>query len=513
MEESRLFVFVKNTLSNIILKFFNIVLGLFIVPIFVRKLGPELYGVWILNFAIFSYFYAVDTSISSGVIKYISEARAEDDRTMLLESIFNALLAYFLFGILIFMISQLLISTQLLGWIVHDVKYLDTIKRMIFISGVFAIVLWPQLVFPAVLQGLLKHSVLNLVKGLTTLVQQVVLITAIFYTTKMENLLTIFYIVSFCSGLVLFLLVRKQAKEKFISKRLLNFALIKNISKFSGNIFILEILSMLAYQTDKIILAIMLPIESLTKYDIISKLFYQLRGLYGMFLIVIQPMIFHAKKANDKPFIDKMIIKGTRYLNITYVPLIIMGIVISKPFITLWMGNTYGQYGYWSSFYIAQYLITPVIGLIGTVVIGLSITRVLQVLSAAGIVLNLTISIIAVKIIGFPGVLVGTVVSSFIISFFAYKYYCEAAEISWLEIFKANWKISLSLIVVFLIPGIIIANTVVYTWSGLILFSALFASAIYLYMFLFFIDKEDKAIIIPLITKLLRRQNAKQDSK
>lgn len=485
------------------------VLGLLIVPIFIGKLGPELYGVWILNFAIFGYFYAVDTSISSGVIKYISEARALEDRTMLLESIYNALLAYLFFGIIIFLFSQLFINTEILKWIVHDKEYLATIKRMIFISGIFSVVLWPQLVFPAVLQGLLKHSTLNLVKGVTALAQQIVLIAAISFTTKMENLLALFYLTSFVSGVFLYYIVKKQTKNKFISKSLYNFGLIKNISKFSRGIFILEILSMLAYQTDKIILTIFLPIDSLTKYDIVTKLFYQLRGFYGMFLGVIQPMIFHAKKANDKVFIYKMIIKGTKYLNITYIPLIILGIVISKPFITLWMGETYGQYGYWSSFYIAQYLITPMIGLIGTVVIGLSKTKMLQIFSLISVSLNLIISIIAVQVFSFPGVLIGTVLSSSLIVPILYKFYCDAADIDWRSPIKANWKITISLIIFFGLPGFIIADLFINTWLGLVIFASTFMIVIYSFNFTFFIDKEDKLIFIPMLTNIFLGLNAK----
>ncbi|MCH7826836.1 MAG: polysaccharide biosynthesis C-terminal domain-containing protein [Bacteroidetes bacterium] len=480
-----------------------------LVPIFIGKLGPELYGVWVLNFAIFGYFYAVDASISSGVIKYISEAKAINDQTLLLESIYNSLITYLFFGILIFIFSQLLINTQMLTWIIHDKEYLNIIKKMIFVSGIFAVVLWPLLVFPAVLQGLLKHTVLNLLKGITALLQQIVLITAIFFTTKMENLLTLFFLVSFISGMVLYYLVKRQIKREFISIKLFNYNLLKKISKFSGNIFVLEIFSMLAYQTDKIILALLLPIESLTIYDIISKLFYSLRSFYGMFLKVIQPMIFRAKKANDKAFIEKMIIKGTKYLNIIYIPLIILGIVISKPFITIWMGDTYGQYGYWSSFYIAQYLFTPMIGLIGTVVIGLSKTKMLQIFSLISVSLNLIISIIAVQLYGFPGVLIGTVFSSFLIVPILYKFYCDAADIDWRVPIKANWKISLSQIIIFLLPGMIISNLFIKTWFELIFFILIFIIAVYVFHFIFFVDKEDKLIIFPLLTKIFRVPIAK----
>ena len=76
---SRQFVFFKNTTANIMLFVFTSLIGLLITPVFVKELGSDLYGIWLLNLAIMNYFLFLDIAISGGVVKHISEARGSGD--------------------------------------------------------------------------------------------------------------------------------------------------------------------------------------------------------------------------------------------------------------------------------------------------------------------------------------------------------------------------------------------------------------------------------------------------
>jgi O-antigen/teichoic acid export membrane protein len=224
-----------------------------------------------------------------------------------------------------------------------------------------------------------------------------------------------------------------------------------------------------------------------------------------MFLEVVQPMIFEANYNNDQAFIEKMVLKGTKYINMGYVPLIICGVVVSKPFITVWMGEEYGQYGYWSAFFMSQYLFSPIVGVIGSVVVGMSKIRPLQIFSACSVSLNLVISIIALKIIGLPGVLVGTVTSTYIVLIFAYPIYCRLVGISWRKPLVHNWKISFVLIFVFMFPGIWLGNLLIHSWLTFVVFSSVFMILIYAAMFLLFVEDEERNKIEALVRRFLVR--------
>ncbi len=67
-------LFVLNTISNVSFHFLALLIGFFIIPLFVKDLGQELYGIWILSRTIMGYFSLLDMGVSGGIVKYISES-------------------------------------------------------------------------------------------------------------------------------------------------------------------------------------------------------------------------------------------------------------------------------------------------------------------------------------------------------------------------------------------------------------------------------------------------------
>lgn len=55
MSQSRYTLFINSTLANAIFQAFTILLNFVVVPLFVGKMGAEIYGIWILNFTIMGY--------------------------------------------------------------------------------------------------------------------------------------------------------------------------------------------------------------------------------------------------------------------------------------------------------------------------------------------------------------------------------------------------------------------------------------------------------------------------
>ena len=247
-----------------------------------------------------------------------------------------------------------------------------------------------------------------------------------------------------------------------------------------------------ATQADTFIIAYYLPVSMVAVYAIVTKLFYILRGVYGTLLAVVQPMVFSATHQNDLVFIKKLALKGFKYILVLYVPLIILASIISTPFITLWMGEEYGKYGLWSSVFLLQYLYAPSVGVFGTISVGMSKLKYIQIYGIFSALSNVILSILLVQHYGFYGVILGTVITTFFGIFIIYPYYCKALTLNWKQPLKQNYQEFL-LILFFLINGFLIINNLeISTWIDLIIFCFVFVILIYFVMFLLFIEKEDK---------------------
>lgn len=500
--KTRINIFATNTASNVFFKSIMFFIGFITTPYVVGYMGVENYGVWVFVVGFISYFAIFTNGIPGGVVKFISENKENvlQKNKIIFVSIFFYCVVGFVISSILFLGGDFLVSLFNVNKMQND-----DISLMLKIGAIFILFLWPINVFQAYLTAMVKFTVINLISLFSVIFGFITLFTCLYLQID----LPIIYLIYCIAGLIIssfyFFYVKLTFKGLKLSFQYFDFSLAKSLFKFTTGLLILEIISALAMQTDNFIIAFFLPLENISYYNITTKITYLFRGnVYGMLLTVIIPMIFEAQKKNDRTFINKMIFKGTRYFISLIIPLVVLFIIIMKSFITLWMGPDFGQYGLWGSVYMAQFLFSPVTGVVGSVVIGLSKLKPMQIMSFVMVIINLVLSIILVQLIGFPGVIVGTVTAQYIGFPFMFYIYCKYSGISWKELVKDTWQVFFIIIFFFLLPGMILINLIPLSWFNLISFSIIFLISIYSVLFFVFIERDDKIKIYLLLQKIAK---------
>src|SRR6266849_1842222 len=104
---------IKNVSSSWVALGTNVVVGFFLWPIIVHRLGDDAAGIWVLIFSITGYYGLFDLGIRSSVIRYVSRAKATDDAESASRVISTSLFSYACIGALTFLIT--LVVTQFVG--------------------------------------------------------------------------------------------------------------------------------------------------------------------------------------------------------------------------------------------------------------------------------------------------------------------------------------------------------------------------------------------------------------
>ena len=487
--------FLTNTAANVIFRLFSACLGLILTPLFVRRLGTEAYAIWVLNLTIINYFYLMEGSCGGAIVKHVAEAEATNDKAELASVVQTALAVYGVFGLVVFAVTMGC-GHWLLAPFYRGSPHHQTAANLLSISGLAAIIMWPSLVFPSVLRGQLRFVTLNWIQGVGALLTQLVVIGAVTWGARLEVVALGFYCASMVTTIALLWAVGQRMRGWRPSAKFMDRALFVRILRFSSGLFLLELLSMLGYQSDRLIIAYFLPLSAVTTYDVVTKMFYVLRSIYGSLLGVIEPLVFAASRRQDLAFVGQMAVKGTKIVTVVYTPVIVLGMVVAGPFLKTWMGGEYARYGYWSALYISHYLLPPIVGVIGTVAIGMSRLRAMQRLSAMAVLLNVAISVAGVKMFGFEGALVGTVTSSYLFVAIAYVVYCRTVGIAWRAPIREN-ALSLAILIgVFLAPGIWCAPFIVQGWWSLAAFVGGFLIAEYVVLFWTALDRSERTRLL-----------------
>ena len=206
--------------------------------------------------------------------------------------------------------------------------------------------------------------------------------------------------------------------------------------------------------------------------------------------------------------VNNLIFRASKYFNAFLAPLAVMGFFLCKPFISLWMGTEYLEYAYVTQIYFISLIIIQSNGLLGQIVVGTGKAKKLAIIGISQAVFNVAISIYLVRLIGVAGVLLGTVISEIIcisIQYFVMFPDLKIKKFIYIKkaIFSGNW---LAIVFAFcLLPFLSYFNSIT-SWIDFFLTGIILTMIIYLFSFIFIVEKEDKEFIISKVrdSKIIR---------
>src|SRR5262244_3841161 len=96
---------IKNVSSSWLALGVNVLVGFFLWPIIVHRLGDEAAGIWVLIFSITGYYGLFDLGIRSSIIRFVSKTKATNDMNGASRVISTSLFSYSCVGALALVIT------------------------------------------------------------------------------------------------------------------------------------------------------------------------------------------------------------------------------------------------------------------------------------------------------------------------------------------------------------------------------------------------------------------------
>lgn len=485
--------FISGTFYNISFKIISTILLFFITPLFISKMGEELYGIWILNFTIIGYFALVVNGLPGGIIKFVSENNTDSNylSKIISISLFTYLIIGLILGSVIFVFSEQITIVFNISEINRPVSV-----KLLKIASFFLAILWPLSISDSVLQGLLKFKELNIARSLQVIVNSIVILFGLYFEYDLGYILVFSYLTTCIFSVVMFYYVKKFIKPLKISFKSYEKKLFKEIIYFSLALVAIELSSLLAYQSDELIIGYFLNVKDIPYYFVTTALFFNLRIIYGLLTGLILPVVFEAKKKSDYKLIDTLVFKGVRYINIVFITLVILISVISEHFITLWMGEEFSKYSFWASLFVLQYLYNAAyVSFLSRVLLGFSEVKFIFYVNFIFNLVKILLSIYLVSKYNIVGVFAASVINSFISFIVLFPIISKKLNYSWFQLLKDNFLIHLFHVLLIII-GFTTINYIAISWMNLVLFCFVFLLFAYFIQYqFFFLEKEKKYIL------------------
>jgi O-antigen/teichoic acid export membrane protein len=96
---------IKNVGSSWFCLAVNIIVGIFLSPFILHRLGNTVYGAWVLVFSVTGYYGLFDLGIRSSIVRYVSTYSAQNDIAGLSALINTSLAGYTLIGLIALLVT------------------------------------------------------------------------------------------------------------------------------------------------------------------------------------------------------------------------------------------------------------------------------------------------------------------------------------------------------------------------------------------------------------------------
>lgn len=389
---------------------------LFLFPFIVSNVGKEIYGVYLLVMAFTGYLGVLEFGVTAAVTKYVAELSAKGEREEANKIVSASFSLYLLIGLAVAVILFLLSFFFDRIFSVNP-ENIIIMRQLFWVSAAASFLIWPAKIFERVLEGFQRFDLLsffNIAGAVLTGISAIIIFKS---GLGIVCFLIFSYIFIILKSVIAFLASRFYFLKTKILFPYFDRAVFKTIFSFSIFLFLSNLVGLFIFDFDSFVIGAFVSVSAITLYGVAYNLqrgFRVVNGFLGAPLFSAAADM-EGKGAHEKQ--KSLLLKGTRYMTLIFVPMAIITIVFSSQLINSWMGP-----GFFSAVLPAQILITFWI-FNNTVEVGSSLivakghVKAVFKIVAINAFLNVVLSLFLVKPLGILGVALGTTLPMVLVYF------------------------------------------------------------------------------------------------
>lgn len=409
MRRLELVQIVKNVSSSWIALGVNVLVGIFLSPFILHRLGDAAFGIWVLIFSITGYYGLFDLGIRSSLVRYVSKAKANNDIAYASRIVSTSLFAYTCVGTAAFL-TTVFVSTYVDTFFRVPIEFHSTARWLLLMVGSAVALGFPLGVSGGVLEGLQRFDVMNLTNIASTLLRAALIVLALAHGYGLLTVALITVGLPIVSSMTRSVVALRLLPVR-IGLRHLSRDTFREIANYSGFSFVAIVSTRLRFKSDEIIIGKFLSAVAITNFNIGGRIVDYAEEVVESFAQIFVPMSSHSDATGDIDRLRKIFVAGNRVCAFITFPICAILVVLGKSVIEAWVGARYVAQSYPvlllmllpSTLMMAQ-------GASTRVLFGMAQHKVLSIVTFVEGVVNILLSVILVRPYGIVGDAVGTAI-------------------------------------------------------------------------------------------------------
>ena len=329
-----------NTAANLSARLWTAVVHLAFVPLYVRYLGIEAYGLIGIFTSLLALFTLLDLGLSTTLNRELARFSADPgaankarDLVRTLESLYWP--AALLIGIVVALAAPFIAR----DWVRADRLGVATVQHAIALMGLTIGLQWPASLYAGGLMGLQRQVLLACINaGVATLRAVGAILVLAYYDSTIEAFFTwqatASAVQTFATGSALWLnLPRNQEPSRFRS------SILSEVWRLAAGVTAISALGVVLTQLDKVILVKLLPLAEFGYYSLAGTVATGLYFLIGPLFSALFPRFTQLVAQHDESGLRRLYHDGCQWMSVSLLPVAVVIALFSSELMLLWTGD------------------------------------------------------------------------------------------------------------------------------------------------------------------------------
>jgi O-antigen/teichoic acid export membrane protein len=391
--------------------------GFVMIPITLRYLGKEEYGLLVLVGAIAGYVSLSGLGIGAAIMRSVAEARSAASSSNLSSTISTAFFFY-LFTSILGLAATLLLIHPLPHFfqVPQDKVGLSQALLLISLTGAWAT--FPLSVYTGVLTGRERFDLTNLLQAGQAIVWLLAGVLVLWSGGRLVAFLVTRTATSLLFALAGAWLAHRELPSLRLSSKMVRLSELRHLLSFGIFVFCVHVAVQVTQQADAIVIGVFLPLGTIAVYNIGLRLSEIAREIPAQLGRLLPPVIVGLDRGTQPEELRTAFEESTKWILAVALAAATPLIAFAEPLIRAWVGEGFSRAA----------LVVYILCIGGIVSIGQSPASYILMfkgrhkltagLALADCVPNLILSIILIRPLGIVGVALGTTLPIFIMNIF-----------------------------------------------------------------------------------------------
>ena len=329
----------RNALLNLIGQVVPFLIGLITIPLIIRGLGTERFGLLSLVWVVLGYFSIFDLGLGRATTKFVAEAlgRGEEEQVprlvwtaVTVQAVWGLLGAFILIGITPLLVDRILnIPPKLVGEARATFYLLAIAIPVVLVSGSFS----------GVLQAKQRFDLLNAVSILSSILTYLLTLVGLFFGFHLPGIVGLILISRFIaiSALVALTLRIFPKLKKFSAQ----FALFPRLFSFGGWVMVSNMLAPFLGYIDRFMIGTLLSLSAVTFYTVPFDILTRLWIIPSSLVMTLFPAF--SALGIRKVDLQRLYVRSIKYLLLVTGPIVLILTVFAGSILRLWLGPEFAQ--------------------------------------------------------------------------------------------------------------------------------------------------------------------------